>query len=688
MKKIFTLISILLAFNSEIWAQATPNASFEAWTTQGFPSYSDPDNWESANSQTAITGTFSCAKATSASDIHSGSAAVKLMTKQIGSPFNQTVPGVVTTGTLPTSMGGTISGGIPYTLKPDSIVGWYKYTSVGGDNGFAEFMLFGSAANNTDTVAKARFATPTSSVSTYTRFSAPLVYNSTNAVANSMWLLSSSNEASSAQIGSYIFFDDLELIFNPVVPVSLTVPNQTNATCDGYCNGSATAAAAAGTSPYSYQWSNSQTGATATGLCAGSYSVTVTDAASQTASATVTITQPSALSGTISQTNVSCNGGANGTATVSAAGGTAPYTYLWSNSQTSATSTGLTAGMYSVTVTDSKGCTKNSSATITQPGAIAITVSSTNASCGNNNGSVSASASGGTGPLSYLWSSGATTQTITGLLAGAYTITVTDNNSCTGISTANVSNTGAPATTISNQVNVSCNGGNNGSATVSATGGATPYTYAWSTTPQQTTQTATGLAAGNYSVSVTDTSGVCPGIVSLIITEPSVLTTPTISTPDSGNSSGTATVLSQGGTSPYIYAWSPGGQTTATITGLNPGNYSVTVTDANGCTSTGSVVVSTYIGISSQQSLINSQFSIYPNPAEKIFFVNANEAKTGSYEINVLNVTGQVLFTETFYHPGGKLNKEVIPHEIKEGLLFIQLISEKGVFVFPMIKVE
>ncbi|TAL62829.1 MAG: T9SS type A sorting domain-containing protein [Bacteroidetes bacterium] len=216
MKKIFTLFSILSVSITALWAQATPNPGFENWTTQGFPSYTSPDDWDDANSQTAIIGSFGCIKATAAADIHSGSAAVKLITKSL---LGNLAPGVVTTGTLPTSASGSISGGIPYTLRPDSIIGWYKSAPMSGDTCFVKFMLFGAAAGNADTIAEATFYAKTT-VNTYTRFAAPLVYGpSVNPVVNSIWLLSSSINSTIGVVGSTLFADDLALVINPTTAI-------------------------------------------------------------------------------------------------------------------------------------------------------------------------------------------------------------------------------------------------------------------------------------------------------------------------------------------------------------------------------------------------------------------------------------------------------------------------------------
>ncbi len=216
MKKIFTLISILSVSITGLWAQCvcTPNPGFESWTHTStiLATYDTPDNWNCANSSTGSTGVITVLKATSA---HSGSFAAELITKQIPAPFSQLVPGMITTGTINTTSQ-TITGGIAYSLRPDSITGWYKYTPQGGENGIIQFILFGSAANNTDTVAIATFITPTTTVGTYTRFSTQLVYRSANTVANSMWIIASSkNDGLASSVGSTLYVDDLGLVINP-----------------------------------------------------------------------------------------------------------------------------------------------------------------------------------------------------------------------------------------------------------------------------------------------------------------------------------------------------------------------------------------------------------------------------------------------------------------------------------------
>ncbi|NCX89947.1 MAG: hypothetical protein EBX02_12800 [Betaproteobacteria bacterium] len=166
------------------------------------------------------------------------------------------------------------------------------------------------------------------------------------------------------------------------------------------------------------------------GLTAGTHTYTITDGNNCTASASITLTEPAALVVSTSQTNVACNGGNNGSATASVSGGTAPYTYSWSNSANTSAISSLSAGTYSLTVTDVNGCSNNlASVTITEPTALALTTSSTPASC-NPDGSASVSVTGGIGTYTYLWSNGATTASLANLAAGSYAVTVTDGNGC------------------------------------------------------------------------------------------------------------------------------------------------------------------------------------------------------------------------------------------------------------------
>ena len=227
---------------------------------------------------------------------------------------------------------------------------------------------------------------------------------------------------------------------------------------------------------------------------------------------------------------------------------------------------------------------------------INLTISATNSSCGGSTGSATVVASGGTPPYTYLWNpSGQTTSTATGLSSGTYTVTVSDASSpcspggSTSTATVTVVSVGNFSVT-STQVNVTCNVGSDGSGTVSATGGVSPYTYNW--LPSGGTTTAvSGLSAGTYTAIVTDASG-CTNPQIITITQPTAITATATSTQTScAGNTGTATVNASGGTGAFTYSWSSGGQVGATATGLGFGTYTATITDANGCTQTQTVTV-------------------------------------------------------------------------------------------------
>jgi gliding motility-associated-like protein len=370
--------------------------------------------------------------------------------------------------------------------------------------------------------------------------------------------------------------------------------------CNGDCDGQIIVNAVSGTGTLGingYEYNITGPGQTGNvfsatnsffGLCAGTYTVTVRDGNNCTLPVSITIAEPAALAATTATTDVSCNGGIDGTATVTATGGVAPYTYNWSNGQTTQTAVNLAAGGYDVTITDDNGCDLVTSVVLTEPTAMAGTTSFDEPSCnGGTDGSATVSVTGGTAPYTYLWNTGSTNATAIGLGAGSYTVTSTDANGCQLINTVTVSQPQAIAVTISGS-GLTCSGNGSGSATANPTGGTAPYTYLWS--DGQTTATATGLNASTYTVLVVDANG-CSINAQTTLSQPTPVVATQVSSTDiscNGGADGSATVMGSGGSAPYTYNWD-NGQTGATATGLAAGTYTATITDANGCDATISV---------------------------------------------------------------------------------------------------
>jgi hypothetical protein len=231
------------------------------------------------------------------------------------------------------------------------------------------------------------------------------------------------------------------------------------------------------------------------------------------------------------------------------------------------------------------GCPSPRSSVDVSLGSMPVTETHTNATCGLMNGTIDITPSGGVTPYTYAWTGGATTQDRTGLAAGGYTVTVTDNIGCKGTLSVSVLNI-TSLTITETHVNPAC-GANNGSIDITPSGGTSPYTYAW--TGGVTTQDRTGLASGTYTVTVNDNTG-CTGTLSVNLTAIGLNIAESHEDAVCNQNTGSIDITPSGGTQPYTYAWS-GGVTTQDRTGLAPGNYTITVTDNTGCAKTASITI-------------------------------------------------------------------------------------------------
>ena len=377
-----------------------------------------------------------------------------------------------------------------------------------------------------------------------------------------------------------------------------------NVSCFGGSDGKATVAVTNGSAPYTYSWNTVpvQTGATATGLTKGNYSVKIIDINGCETTSAIAIEQPAAISTSISaQTNVACSGSDSGSATIVPNGGTAPYTFSWNTTpmQTTATGINLAKGTYLVTVVDANNCSAIQQVVITEPnGLVTAIVSQVNVDCfGKSTGSVTVSVSGGTAPLTYSWDTATanTTLSASGLVAGSYHLTVSDANGCQKIQEVNITEPADLAITTNLEKDVTCFGDSDGAIKITVSGGTSVYSYSWTKdgTAFANTEDLSNLSSGIYQITVSDANNCGPKTATFTITEPPVLEVTFGSKTDIkcfGTETGAINVNVIGGTpstSGYNFAWTgPNGFASASqnLIAVFAGTYNLIVTDNSGCT--------------------------------------------------------------------------------------------------------
>jgi gliding motility-associated-like protein len=367
--------------------------------------------------------------------------------------------------------------------------------------------------------------------------------------------------------------------------VLLTATDATPALCTGESTGTATIIPQGGTAPYTYLWADGQQDSIADALLAGPISVTVTDANGCTTLDTVTVAEATALTLSFDPNNPLCQGTETGSITAVPDGGTGSYNYVWSDQQTDATAVNLAEGTYTLTLTDANDCTLIDSVAITAPQALSSSVTSNMATClPEPDGSATVTAGGGTPAYNYEWSNGQTVATAQNLDAGMYTVTVTDDNGCVAIDTAQVDAIPELDFEFTTQ-SASCAGAADGAIAITAMGGDGNYSYAWSDgLPGQPDQN--GIMGGLYSLTLTDGLG-CAVTANITVAQPSeiVITADISRVSCAGGEDGQIALTINGGNPPYTTTWS-NGSTGLAIDGLGLGVYTASVRDSNNCTAT------------------------------------------------------------------------------------------------------
>lgn len=377
--------------------------------------------------------------------------------------------------------------------------------------------------------------------------------------------------------------------------------------CNAAGDGSINVTVTGGNGGNTYNWTPAVTwtpggsGGIASGLGAGTYSLTVTDSKGCTDNFSVTITEPNVLGQTAAITDVDCKGDSTGSIDVSSYGGTLPYTFSWNTSpaQTSEDIDSLLAGTYTMTLTDVKGCTSVQNYTVNEPAAVVSlsVVSTTDVSCKyGSDGAINLATAGGTPGYTYVWSNNVsgvlpfTTEDITNIPAADYTITATDSKGCQASLTQTIDEPSAPLSSTPTTVDILCFGDATGSIDPGIAGGTPGYTYSWST--GATTATLTNITAGTYTLDVLDSKG-CTDTYTYTLNEPSAPLNVILTGTDVlcfGESTGSVSSTVTGGTGGYSYLWNTGA-TTSSISNIAAGNYDVVVTDDNGCTANDATVV-------------------------------------------------------------------------------------------------
>ncbi len=379
-------------------------------------------------------------------------------------------------------------------------------------------------------------------------------------------------------------------ISQPGAAINLSATS-TDILCNGNATGSINLSVSGGLAPYSYNWSNGAGTEDISNLTAGTYTVTVTDDNNCTEDFSVTLSQPTAINASLNAVNPVCQNDSRGSIDLTVNGGVPGYTFQWNNGEQTEDLIDLYAGLYSCEITDDNGCTELVQATLTDPDAVSISGTTTDVLCyGASTGSIDITPSNGTLPYTFDWSNSTGSEDPSGLAAGLYSVNVIDNNSCGGFISFVIDQ---PDTSVyvssSIVVDVACFGNQTGSVNIEVNGGTPPYDYMWSNSA--VTQDISLLAAGSYSVDITDDNG-CLFSFSASVDEPAELTLSESHTDVLcfGGSSGSIDVSTAGGTGPYTYQWG-GGQQTEDLDNIPVGAYSLMATDDNGCTDNISVII-------------------------------------------------------------------------------------------------
>ncbi len=369
--------------------------------------------------------------------------------------------------------------------------------------------------------------------------------------------------------------------------------------------------------------------------------------------------------------NVNCYGGNDGEIHLTIQGGSAGYTYEWSNGMTTKDVEGLSAGEYSVVITSPSGISTTQHYTVIEPAQLNLTSGVTDVTCyGGSDGLVTTDVGGGTAPYSYLWNNGSTDSILIDVESGEYIVTITDSHGCERVFDSIYVNQPEQLSLTATVTDVSCYESNDGLVSAEVFGGTAPYSYAWSNGSVDTVLV--NVPAGEYMVTITDSHGCERAFDDIQVTQPDELDVEDLEVLESaGNSSISLTVV--GGTNPYSYLWS-NGATTEDISGLADGDYSLEVTDAHGCVKEFGPYSIVTTSINTIDGL--TQFTAYPNPVNDVLRVLINTNSDKEMDIELVNNLGEIVYHK--HVTGTDIEQDIYVSHLSSGVYFIRLKTADG----------
>ncbi len=391
-----------------------------------------------------------------------------------------------------------------------------------------------------------------------------------------------------------------------------------------------------GTGEISYLWSNGATSSAITNLSSGSYTVTITDEGGCEVVLTESVIDENQFQATPSTINPTCANPSAGEISIDIENGTEPFQFVWSpnTAETSSSATGLTSGDYTIIITDAATCEQTVQVSLAPVNAITLELTGTNSTCENSDGAIDLTVLGGSGTYIYEWSNGTDQEDLLGVPEGDYTVTVTDqtDNSCVAVGSFEVTNSNEPEILV--EVTPSGCIEPTGAINITVTEGTGDYSFAWSGPNgfASSDEDISNLNAGTYNLILNDNTSGCEvtatGVISL--NNPPVIAATTANT-TCGQSNGIIDITIQGGTSPVDFEWSDNANASLDRINLPAGNYTLTLTDANGCTDDSTFTVAPSVAITADLAFVNPTC--------------AND--TGSIELTISNVTNPVTFNWT-----------------------------------------